>query len=129
MSQDPDRLWLLGSATSRVLAELFAVSDLHVYPSRPYVVSHSMLEAMAAGCVVLASDSEPVREFITHEHTGLLVSNDSPDAWEQAARPVLDAPAVYRPLGASAAALVREKYAQDITLPQLALLLGQLVHG
>jgi glycosyltransferase involved in cell wall biosynthesis len=124
---DPERLWLLGPATPDAVAELLAMSDVYVYPSRPYIVSRSLVEAMSAGCVVLAADEEPVREFITHEETGLLIPSDDRDAWEQAARVVLDAPASFRPLGERAAALVREKYSQEVTMPQLAALLGQLV--
>ena len=45
---DPDRLWFLGSVSHSVVTEVLASSDLHVYPSRPYVVSNSLVEAMAA---------------------------------------------------------------------------------
>ena len=47
--------------------------DLHLAPGRPYPVARSLLEAMAAGCVVLASDTEPHRQVITPGRTGLLV--------------------------------------------------------
>ena len=63
---DPERLWFLGNSTPAVVAEVLAASDLHVAPCRPYPVARSLLEAMAAGCVVLASDTEPHREVITH---------------------------------------------------------------
>jgi glycosyltransferase involved in cell wall biosynthesis len=117
---DPGRLWFLGSVPQAVVAELLAATDLHVYPSRPYPVSRSLLEAMSAGAVILAADTEPVREFITHGRTGLLVPATDPDAWERQARAVLEDPAGHRPLGTTAAALVREHYAQDVTLPVLA---------
>src|SRR5262249_3401335 len=87
---DPERIWFLGSVPPAVVADLRAVSDLHVYPSRPYPVSRSLLEAMASGCVVLAWDSEPVREFVVHERNGLVVPPDDPDRQEQLARAVLD---------------------------------------
>ena len=45
---DPDRFWFLGAAAPAVAAELLAVTDLHVYPSRPYPVSRTLVEAMAA---------------------------------------------------------------------------------
>jgi glycosyltransferase involved in cell wall biosynthesis len=124
---DPERLWLLGTVTPAVVSDLLAASDLHVYPSREYLVSRSLVEALATGCTVLASDSEPVREFITHGQHGLLVPPGEADAWERQARAVLDDPASYRPLGAAAAALVLERYAQDVTLPALAGLFDRLV--
>src|SRR5262245_18286462 len=46
------------------LAQLFCLSDLHVYLTVPFVLSWSLLNALACGCAVLAGDVEPVREVI-----------------------------------------------------------------
>lgn len=117
---DPTRMWFLEAASPAVVVEVLAASDLHVYPSRPYPVARSLLDAMAHGCVVLAWDSEPVREFITHEQNGLLVAADDSQTQEALAFAVLDDPAAYRPQGDAAAAHIRERYARDVVLPQLA---------
>lgn len=124
---DPDRLWLLGAVARDTVAEVLAASNLHVYPSRPYVVSRSLVEAMSAGCTNLAWDTAPVREFLVHGQTGLLVRPDDPDAAERLARAVLADPAAHRTLGEAAATLVRERFAQDITLPALAEHFNRLV--
>jgi glycosyltransferase involved in cell wall biosynthesis len=123
---DPERLWFLGAVQPAVLAELLAVSDLHVYPSRTYAVSRSLIEALAAGCVVLAWDTEPVREVLTHGQTGLLIAPNDADAAERQALAVLADPVAHRPLGEAATALARERYAQDVTLPRLAALFDRL---
>jgi glycosyltransferase involved in cell wall biosynthesis len=117
---DPQRLWMLGSVPPRVVAEVLSASDLHIYPSRPYPVSRSLLEALAHGCIVLAADTEPVREIVTDGQTGLLADARDLDALEKQACAVLDDLAGHRSLAETAAQMVREKYAQDVTLPRLA---------
>jgi glycosyltransferase involved in cell wall biosynthesis len=126
---DESRFWFLGRVTPATVAEVFAASDLHVYPSRPYPVARSLLEAMAAGRAVLAWDAAPVREVMAHGRFGLLVSGDDPDAAAREALRVLDDPAAHRPLGEGAAAVVRERYDRDVTLPRLAAWLGRLAGG
>jgi hypothetical protein len=49
------------------------ISSAHVYLTYPLVLSWSLLEAMNAGCVVIASDTPPVRELVRHGDTGMLV--------------------------------------------------------
>jgi glycosyltransferase involved in cell wall biosynthesis len=117
---DPERLWFLGLAAHSTVAEVLAASDLHIAPGRPYPVARSTLEAMSAGCVVLASDTEPHREVIAPGRTGLLVDARDPEAMARQAMAVLDDPAAYRPLGDAAAGLVRSHYSQDACLPRLA---------
>jgi glycosyltransferase involved in cell wall biosynthesis len=123
---DRDRLWLLGTVTPEVLAEVMTCSDLHVYPSRTYPVSRSLVQAMAAGRVVLASDNAPVRELIRPGVDGLLASPDDSDEWFRLASRVLRYPADHANLGGSAREVVRERYDRDATLPRLAERLNQL---
>jgi glycosyltransferase involved in cell wall biosynthesis len=124
---DESRFWFLGRMAPATAAEVLAASDLHVYPSRPYPVARSLLEAMAAGRAVLAWDTEPVREVLAHGRSGLLVG-DADEAARQALR-VLGDPAAHQALGEAAAAVVRERYARDVTLPRLAAWLGRLAGG
>jgi glycosyltransferase involved in cell wall biosynthesis len=117
---DPQRIRFLGPSPPETVAEVLAASDLHIAPGRPYPVARSLLEAMAAGCVVLASDTPPHREVITPGRTGLLADARDVEALTRQALAVLDSPAAYRPLGEAAAARVRERFSQDACLPRLA---------
>jgi glycosyltransferase involved in cell wall biosynthesis len=117
---DPERFWMLGPLPPAGVADVLAASDLHVYPGRPYPVADSLLQAMASGCPVLAWDTEPVREVLEQGRTGLLVPPEDSDEQVRRAREVLADPGEYAPLGQAAAEVVRQRHAQDVTLPVLA---------
>ncbi len=58
---DLSRFVFLGRVLPAQLADILRISDLHVYLTAPFVLSWSLLNAMATGCVVLGSDVPPVR--------------------------------------------------------------------
>jgi glycosyltransferase involved in cell wall biosynthesis len=60
-------------------------SDAHVYLTYPFVASWSLREALAIGCAIVGSDTQPVREFITHGENGLLTSFFDPPGIANAA--------------------------------------------
>jgi glycosyltransferase involved in cell wall biosynthesis len=117
---DQERLWFLGRANPRVVAEVLAASDLHLAPGRPYPVARSVLEAMSSGCVVLASDTAPHREILIHGQTGLLADVSDPDGAVRLALAVLDNPDEHCHLGYAAAEQVRARYSRDSCLPAIA---------
>lgn len=69
---DLSRFRFTGFLPERELADVLALSDLHIYLTAPFVTSWSMLDAMGCGCVVLASDQACTREYIEHGRNGLL---------------------------------------------------------
>lgn len=77
---DLSRLHFTGPLTYPQLRQVYQASAVHVYLTRPFVLSWSMLEAMACGCVVLGSQTPPVEEVITDGVNGFLV-----DFWDAAA--------------------------------------------
>src|SRR5437588_972399 len=82
---DLGRILFLGLVSEERLATILSVSDLHVFLSRPYVVSWSLLNAMACECVVLASDIDPVLELVEGGAPEILGSIDDVQGLTQAA--------------------------------------------
>lgn len=68
------RVHFLGNLPYTMFISLLQLSSLHVYLTYPFVLSWSLLEAMSAGCAIVASDTQPVHEAICHNETGRLVN-------------------------------------------------------
>ena len=68
-----DRLHFCGTVSRPDFLRLLQVSSAHVYFTYPLFLSWSCLEAMSAGCLVIGSDTGPVRDVINDNKNGLLV--------------------------------------------------------
>ncbi len=70
---DMSRLHFVGALPYKDYLKLLQISSAHIYLTYPFVLSWSMLEAMATGCVIVASDTPPVTEYMQDNYNGLLV--------------------------------------------------------
>lgn len=61
---DLERVHFLGKVPYDTYRKVLQVSAVHVYLTYPFVLSWSLLEAMASGCRIVASKTAPVREVI-----------------------------------------------------------------
>lgn len=73
---DMNRIHFTGPLPYIDYIKLLQISRAHIYLTYPFVLSWSMLEAMAIGCVIIASDTEPVKEFLNNSNGILTGFND-----------------------------------------------------
>lgn len=71
---DPSRVVFPGRIPYDTYVAMLRRSDAHVYLTYPFVASWSLREALAIGCAVVGSDTEPVRELVTDGKNGRLTS-------------------------------------------------------
>ena len=70
---DPRRLHFTGLLPRDQYRAVLLASAVHVYLTVPFVLSWSLIEALSAGCLVVASDTAPVREVLRDRDNGMLV--------------------------------------------------------
>jgi glycosyltransferase involved in cell wall biosynthesis len=116
---DLSRFIFTGQVSEDQLVDILSLSDLHVYLTVPFVLSWSLMDALACGCTVLASDTPPVREMIRHEENGLLADFFDVDGLTRQALRVLEDPEQFRPLGRAGTAMIDERYSVEVVLPRL----------
>lgn len=116
---DLSRFAFLGMLPPRVLARLFSLSDAHVYLTVPFVLSWSLLDALACGAPVIASGTEPVREMIRSGENGVLVDFFDVDGFAAAIEAALDNPDTHRELGRRGMEMVRDQYSLKVCLPRM----------
>ena len=114
---DKDRVYFFGWLPYEQMVQVLRYSSVHVYWTVPFVLSWSMLEAMALGCLVLGSDTSPVREIIQDGRNGLLADFFSPLKIVEKIIKVLDHPDLMAEVRKRARETVEENYALKDTLP------------
>jgi len=125
---DLTRIHFVGRVPHPVLHDLFRVAACHVYLTYPFVLSWSLLEAMACGAVVVGSATPPVQEVIRHGENGLLVDFFDPQALAQQIAEVLANRDSHRELAIEARRSVVETFDRDaVCLPKQLALVDALI--
>lgn len=129
VSIDEERVHFLGSLSYGDYLKVLQISSVHIYLTRPFVLSWSCLEAMAAGCLVVASATPPVEEVIEDGINGLLVDFHSPSNLASRVSEALAEGAVLNRLRSRARETVLERYALSQCLPRQLQMIKEMAGG
>ena len=129
-SLDLSRVHFLGRVPYDRYLEVLRVSSVHVYLTYPFVLSWSLIEAMSAGCAVVASATAPVMEVIRDGENGLLFDFFDGEALVDRVCTVLDDPQRLAPMRAAAQRTAIDTYdLATVCLPRQLGLIRTLVRG
>ena len=106
-----DILWMPGGRDD--VAELLAAMDVFVLPSLAEGISNTVLEAMASGLPVIATDSGGNPELVTEGANGLLVPVGDVDRLADAMQTLVESEPLRRRLGQGGLERVRRDFDWD----------------
>ncbi|WP_408631245.1 glycosyltransferase [Methylomusa anaerophila] len=129
LALDLSRVHFTGLLPRYQYLQVLQASSVHVYLTYPFVLSWSMLEAMSAGCLLVASDTPPVREVIEDGQNGLLVDFFSPGQIADKVGEALDHPQDMKKIRARARETIVERYDFNKLLPRQLAFLQQMAES
>ncbi len=103
-----DKVHILGAR--RDVPELLRACDVFVFPSLYEGLGIALIEAMAAGCACVTTNTGPLPEVVTDGANGLLVPPADPSALAAAINALLDDPARRAALGGAARRSALERF-------------------
>ena len=123
---DTDRLHFTGWLPYAEYLTALQVSSAHVYLTYPFVLSWSLVEALSCGCLVIGSDTAPVREAITGDN-GILVPFFEPDTLAEKVIEALATPLQFQAIRKEARRTAVNKFdLQRVCLPKAIELIHEL---
>lgn len=115
---DLSRVHFTGSLPYSQYLQVIQASSAHIYLTRPFVLSWSMIEALSTGCLVIGSNTSPVTEIIRDGENGLLVDFFNPKQIADRIDEVLDHPTGMAEIRKKARQTALERYALADLLPK-----------
>ncbi len=127
---DLSRLHFFGRVPYTSFLNVLQVSSVHVYLTYPFVLSWSLMEAMAVGCPIAASRTPPVEEVMTDGESGLMFDFFSSEALAEAVCRILQDRDLGRALGVQARDAIRRRYdLHEVCLPRHVKLVEDVAAG
>jgi len=116
---DWERIHFVGQVPYEHYVSAVQVSSCHIYLTVPFVLSWSLLEAMAMEATIVASDTAPVREVMEDGKTGFLVDYFQPESMAEKVAEVLAHKNHFQKIGRAARRHIVANYDfNTVCLPQ-----------
>jgi len=106
-------------ATSDVASWLHSI-DIFVLPSRSEALSNSLMEAMACGCTVVASDAGGNPELVSDRETGLIFPSGNAGALAKALSELAQNPSLRAELSTRASSAIDQRFTVTISAARMA---------
>ena len=129
VSLPAERIHFTGTLPYDQLLNVFQLSKAHLYLTYPFVLSWGMMEAMACGVALVASDTTPVREVVQDGVNGLLADFFSPEDVAQKLIHLLQQPDDNAALRVAARNTIVQRYALNDLLPLHVRLVEEIAAG
>jgi glycosyltransferase involved in cell wall biosynthesis len=127
---DLKRVHFLGMLPHRDYLTLLQVSSVHVYLTYPFVLSWSFIEALASGCLIVASATPPVLEVLRDGENGLTVDFFAHKALARRIESALEQPLKMHALRKAARATALAQFdLKSLVLPRWQALFEDLMNG
>lgn len=126
---DMTRVHFTGHLPKHQYLQVLQASSVHVYLTVPFVLSWSMLEAMSCGCMLVASDTQPVREVVNHGVTGLLADMLKPQELAERIEEALVEKRQAQAMRRRARELILDRYDLNRVLPRHLELIQQVAQA
>ncbi len=124
---DKKRVHFVGHLDREAYRMVLQASTVHVYYTRPFILSWSMLEAMSCGCALVASRTQPVEEVVRDGENGLLANFRSPEHLAMRVAELLDDPERRQRLGKAARQTILDRYdMHDCVKKQINMIYGAM---
>lgn len=119
-----DSVAFLGYLPPQELNKFYALADLFILPSLWEGFPNVILEAMAHGCPVIATDVGGVREAISHDYNGIVIEPRDAEALTQAILRVKNDPVLTKKFSENGLQVIKEKFLFQPNLEKLMQILG-----
>lgn len=117
-SLDMSKVHFVGSISPLKQLKLLQISTAHTFLTYPHILSETLLKAMATGCCVIASNTQPVLEVVKDNYNGLLCDFFNVEQIVEKIEYALDNRNKNKKIGENARKTIIENYGLDKILPK-----------